>query len=466
MRFQKRDRRIGGGGSIRKVAVVGGGLAGSEAAWQIASRACGEILVDLFEMRPSRQTPAHTTGLLAELVCSNSFKSLSTGSPTGRLKADLTRMDSLIMREAVNCRVPAGKALAVDRMKLGEAVTAAIEGNRNIKLIREEAQGIPEGYEKVIVATGPLTSKSMARNIGKLIGAEQLYFYDAIAPIVETDSIDMSIAFSQDRYGPQGEGDYLNLPMNRGEYESFVKALMGADAVEPADFERRCYFEGCLPIEEIARRGADSLAFGPLKPVGLTDPATGRRPYAVVQLRKETKDGASYNLVGFQTKLKYPEQERVFLKTIPGLAEAKFARFGSLHRNTYVNSPSCLDIDLSVKTSRNVRLAGQITGVEGYVESIATGLLAGLFTVGDLLSSPVNPPPPDTAMGALLNYITDRKREKNFQPTNINFSLFAPLKKKIKSRKERREAILEQAERSYKKWAGEVDSRLSNQNLI
>lgn len=466
MRFQKRDRRIGGGGSIRKVAVVGGGLAGSEAAWQIAQRARGGIIVDLFEMRPSLKTPAHTTGLLAELVCSNSFKSLSTGSPTGRLKADLTKMDSLIMREAYRCRVPAGKALGVDRIKLGEAVTAAVEEEPNINLVREEAPDIPEGYDKVIVATGPLTSKSMAESIGKLIGGDRLYFYDAIAPIVEACSVDMSIAFVQDRYGPQGEGDYLNLPMNRNEYESFVKALIEADAVEPADFERKYYFEGCLPIEEIASRGADSLAFGPLKPVGLTDPATGRRPHAVIQLRKETIDGGSYNLVGFQTKLKYAEQKRVFSKTIPGLAKANFLRFGSLHRNTYVNSPSCLNIDLSVKTSPNVRLAGQITGVEGYVESIAIGLLAGIFTAGDLLNSPVNPPPPDTTVGVLLNYITDKERKRNFQPTNINFSLFPPLEKKIKNRKDRREAILEQAEGSHSKWAGEVARRLSNQSLV
>jgi len=418
-------------------------------------------------MRPSLKTPAHTTGLLAELVCSNSFKSLSVSSPTGRLKADLSKMDSLIMRQALNCRVPAGKALAVDRIKLGKAVTAAIEKEPNINLVRKEARDIPEGYDNVIVATGPLTSESMAESIGKLIGSDQLYFYDAIAPIVEADSIDMSIAFVQDRYGPEGEGDYLNLPMNREEYESFVKALMLADAVEPAGFERKYYFEACLPIEEIARRGSDSLAFGPLKPVGLTDPATGRRPRAVVQLRKETKDGSSYNLVGFQTKLKYQEQEKVFSKYVPGMAEAKFLRFGSLHRNTYVNAPSCLNIDLSLKNSGDVRLAGQITGVEGYVESVATGLLAGLFTVGALLTnSPIDPPPPDSTMGALLNYITDEQREKDFQPTNINFSLFPPLERKIKNRKERRSAILEQAGASYSKWVEDVENRLSSQNMI
>ncbi|VAX24558.1 Methylenetetrahydrofolate--tRNA-(uracil-5-)-methyltransferase TrmFO [hydrothermal vent metagenome] len=418
-------------------------------------------------MRPSSQTPAHTTGLLAELVCSNSLKSLSLDSPTGRLKADLSLMDSLIMRQALDCRVPAGKALAVDRIKLGEAVTAAIEGEMNINLVRKEARGVPEGYDNVIVATGPLTSASMAKSIGKLIGGDQLYFYDAIAPIVEADSIDMSIAFVQDRYGPEGEGDYLNLPMSRDEYELFVKALIQADAVEPAEFERKYYFEGCLPIEEIALRGADSLAYGPLKPVGLINPATGQRPHAVVQLRKETKDGGSYNLVGFQTKLKYQEQAKVFSKTIPGLAKAKFLRFGSLHRNTYVNAPSCLNIDLSLADSRNVRLAGQITGVEGYVESVATGLLAGLFTVGALLlNSPLNAPPPDTTLGALLNYITDKQREKDFQPSNINFSLFPPLERKIKNRKKRRSAILEQAGISYRKWVEDIENRLSNQSLI
>ncbi|VAX25389.1 Methylenetetrahydrofolate--tRNA-(uracil-5-)-methyltransferase TrmFO [hydrothermal vent metagenome] len=417
-------------------------------------------------MRPSLNTPAHTTGLLAELVCSNSFKSLSVSSPTGRLKADLSLMDSLIMREALNCRVPAGKALAVDRIKLGEAVTAAIEGEVNINLVRKEAPDIPEGYDNVIVATGPLTSAGMAESIAKLIGEDHLYFYDAIAPIVEADSIDMSIAFVQDRYGPEGEGDYLNLPMNRDEYESFVKALIIADAVEPAEFERKYYFDGCLPVEEIANRGADSLAFGPLKPVGLINPATGQRPHAVVQLRKETKDGDSYNLVGFQTKLKYQEQAKVFSKTIPGLAKAKFLRFGSLHRNTYVNAPSCLDIDLSLVNSPDVRLAGQITGVEGYVESVTTGLLAGLFTVGALLNSPVDAPPPDTTPGALLNYITDKQREKDFQPSNINFSLFPPLERKIKNRKKRRSEILERAGISCRKWVEDMENRLSNRSLI
>lgn len=414
-------------------------------------------------MRPSLKTPAHTTGLLAELVCSNSFKSLSVSSPTGRLKADLAMIGSLIMREAMRCRVPAGKALAVDRIKLGEAVTGAVENEPNINLVRKEATDIPDGYDNVIVATGPLTSESMAECIGKLIGGGRLYFYDAIAPIVEADSVDMSIAFVQDRYGPQGQGDYLNLPMNRRRYESFVKALIQADAVEPADFERKYYFEGCLPVEEIAGRGADSLAFGPLKPVGLTDPATGQRPHAVVQLRKETVDGGSYNLVGFQTKLKYEEQRKVFT-TIPGLADAEFSRFGSLHRNTYVNSPSCLGADLSVKTSCNVRLAGQVTGVEGYVESIAIGLLAGLFTVSALLNSPIAPPPPASAMGALLHYITDERRADNFQPANINFSLFPPLEKKIKNRKNRRSAILEQAGKSHMEWAEQVELALPYQS--
>jgi methylenetetrahydrofolate--tRNA-(uracil-5-)-methyltransferase len=415
-------------------------------------------------MRPSLNTPAHNTDLLAELVCSNSFKSLSTGSPTGRLKADLTQLDSLIIKEAYRAQVPAGKALGVDRIKLGEAVTAAVEGEPNINLVRSEAPEIPEGYDKVIIATGPLTSKSMAESIGKLIGEDHLYFYDAIAPIIEADSVDMNIAFVQDRYGPEGEGDYLNLPMNKDEYETFVKTLIEADAIEPAEFERKKYFEGCLPIEEIATRGADSLAFGPLKPVGLTDPATRHRPYAVVQLRKETIDGGSYNLVGFQTKLKYGEQQRVFSETIPGLAGANFLRFGSLHRNTYVNSPSCLGIDLSVKTDHNVKLAGQITGVEGYVESIAIGLMAGLFTVGDLLTRPIDPPPPASAIGALLHYITDEERKSNFQPANINFSLFPPLEKKIKNRRNRREAILEQAEISHTKWAEEAMQRLPNKN--
>jgi len=401
-------------------------------------------------MRPGTSTPAHTTGYLGELVCSNSLKSESTNSPTGRLKEDLALLDSLIIAMARRHRVPAGKALAVDRKEMGQAVTAMIGNQPSINLIREEITEIPKGYDRVIVATGPLTSESLSKNLATIVGSESLYFYDAIAPIVDTDSIDRDIAFIQNRYGAPGDGDYLNLPMTRDQYVEFVQALLDADTVALKDFEKRYYFEGCLPIEEIASRGPESLCFGPLKPVGLTGP-DNRRSYAVVQLRKENVQGDSYSLVGFQTRLKITEQQRVF-RTIPGMSRAEFLKYGSLHRNTYVNSPSAVNHDLAIRTRPDVRLAGQITGVEGYVESVAIGLLAALFTVADLTGTHLKAPPPTTTLGALLNYITDPGRGKNFQPTNINFSLFPPAKQKIKNRKLRRSAAMDLAKDDFMKW--------------
>ncbi len=401
-------------------------------------------------MRPGVSTPAHTTGYLGELVCSNSLKSESTDSPTGRLKEDLALLDSLIIAMARRHRVPAGKALAVDREKMGRAVTAMIEKQPSINLIREEITEIPKGYDRIIVATGPLTSEPLSKNLATIVGSESLYFYDAIAPIVDADSIDHDIAFVQDRYGPPGSGDYLNLPMTRDQYGDFVQALLAADTVEFKDFEKRLYFEGCLPIEEIASRGPESLSFGPLKPVGLNGPDS-KRSYAVVQLRRESAQGDSYSLVGFQTRLKIAEQQRVF-RTIPGLSGAEFLKYGSLHRNTYINSPSSVNHDLAIRTRPDVRLAGQITGVEGYVESVAIGLLAALFTVADLTGTHFQAPPPTTTLGALLNYITDPGRAKNFQPTNINFSLFPPAEQKIKSRKLRRSAAMDLAMDDFLKW--------------
>ncbi len=426
-------------------------MAGSEAAWQLAKRLKGKAKIDLYEMRPQQQTEAHKTGHLAELVCSNSLKSESPESPTGRLKQDMRSLDSLIIAAAQKHRVPAGKALAVDREAFGQAVTEAIEQEPAINIIMQEAPSIPQGYDKVIMATGPLTSDAMAQSLSALTGSDHLYFYDAIAPVLDAGSIDNSIAFHQDRYGDPGDGDYLNLPMNRGEYEAFVDDLLNAEAVEFKKFEKRYYFESCLPIEEIASRGRESLAFGPMKPVGLTDPHTGKRPHAVVQLRQETADRQSYSLVGFQTKLKYQEQQRVF-RTIPGLANVEFLRFGSLHRNTYINSPVALDHDMTLKADANIRLVGVLAGVEGYVESAATGLLAGIFTAQEFLGMKPAPPPATTTLGALLNYITDSGRADNFQPTNINFSLFPPLDTKIKNKKERRAVTMKRAANEMEKW--------------
>ncbi|MBI4667431.1 MAG: methylenetetrahydrofolate--tRNA-(uracil(54)-C(5))-methyltransferase (FADH(2)-oxidizing) TrmFO [Nitrospinae bacterium] len=434
-----------------QVAVIGGGLAGPEAAWQL-SRILGENgRVDLYEMRPVKSTPAHATAWLGELVCSNSLKSEELSSPTGMLKENLSKAGSLIMEMARKCRVPAGKALAVDRELLGKAVTKAIQSRQNIRLIREEVTDIPEGYDAVIVSTGPLTSNALAERLKELIGGDGLYFYDAIAPIVEADSLDRSMVFEQDRYAEPGAGDYLNIPLNRNEYESFIDSLLSAQTVRFENFEKEYYFEGCLPIEEIASRGREALSFGPMKPVGITNPATGERPYAVIQLRKENAEGNAYNLVGFQTKLTYPEQERIF-RTLPGLKEAHFLRFGSLHRNTYINSPRALSAGLTLKNDHRVRLAGQITGVEGYVEAVAMGFLAGAFTAWELLGMDMPPPPHATTLGALLHYITDPARADNFQPTNINFALFPPLEKKTRGRKERRALILERANEEFAGW--------------
>lgn len=437
--------------SRSRVAVVGGGLAGTEAAWQIATRAGKNVVVDLFEMRPAQKTAAHNTSNLAELVCSNSLKSDSEDTPAGLLKRDLLLLDSLLLKTAHECRVPAGKALAVDREIFGVRVTEKIEAKKNINLIREEASKIPEGYDAVIIATGPLTSDPMAATLQKIIGDEHLAFYDAIAPIIETDSVDMNIAFVQDRYGEPGEGDYLNLPMDKKEFYNFVDTLLAAKTVAYHDFETATFFDGCLPIEEIARRGRDALSFGPLKPVGFTNPHTDERPFAVVQLRKENIAGDAMNMVGFQTKLTYPEQERVFRAKIPGLADAVFLRHGSLHRNTYIDGPKALNDDLTLKANSNVRIAGQITGVEGYVESIGIGLLAGLFTVAQLNDEKFSPPPDTTTLGALVDYITSERVAK-YQPSNINFSLFPPLEPKVKRRKERRAKTIERARSDFDEW--------------
>lgn len=438
----------------RRAAVIGGGLAGCEAAWQIVRRAPG-VTIDLFEMRPARMTPAHQTANLAELVCSNSLKSDDPSTPAGLLKEEMAALGSVVIESARACRVPAGSALAVDREQMGRLVTRMIEAHPAINLIREEITAIPESYDQVIVATGPLTSDALAESLRGVLPGGSLYFYDAIAPIVEADSVDRSIAFTQDRRGAPGEGAYLNLPMDEAKYRRFMAELLAARTTPLREFEEPRYFEGCLPVEVIASRGEESLAFGPMKPVGLTDPRTGRRPYAVVQLRPETVDAAAYSMVAFQTRLAYPEQERVF-RMIPGMANAVFLRLGSLHRNTFINGPRNLNGDLSVKGRPGLRLAGQITGVEGYAESAAMGILAGLFAAGDLMGRAVTPPPPETALGALLAYATDPARADNYQPSNINFSLFPPLSPPVKKRDLRRAAVIARAREGLEGWRMEL----------
>ncbi len=411
------------------VHVIGAGLAGSEAAWQLARAG---VAVVLHEMRPARSTEAHRTGGCAELVCSNSFRSDDAEqNAVGLLHEEMRRCGSLILAAADAHKVPAGGALAVDRDGFSGAVTAALEAEPSIAIVREAVDGLPPGdWDSVIVATGPLTAPGLAEAVRGLTGEDALAFFDAIAPIVHRDSVDLDIAWFQSRYdkpGPRGTGrDYLNCPLSEAEYSAFLEALLGAETTGFKEWEKNTpYFEGCLPIEEMARRGPDTLRFGPMKPVGLTDPRTGRRPHAVVQLRQDNALGTLYNLVGFQTKLRWAEQGRV-LRMIPGLAHARFARLGGLHRNTFLNSPRLLDGTLRLKARPTLRFAGQITGVEGYVESAAIGLLAGRFAAAERLGRAPDRPPETTALGALLGHITGGARAETFQPMNVNFGLFPP----------------------------------------
>ncbi|MBM3555351.1 MAG: methylenetetrahydrofolate--tRNA-(uracil(54)-C(5))-methyltransferase (FADH(2)-oxidizing) TrmFO [Alphaproteobacteria bacterium] len=412
------------------VHVIGGGLAGCEAAWQIATRG---VTVELHEMRPTRGTEAHTGGKLAELVCSNSFRSDdATANAVGLLHEEMRRAGSLILSAADACKVPAGSALAVDRDGFAGAVETAILGHPLITLRREEVPGLPPAdWRRVIVATGPLTSPGLAGAISERAGSRSLAFFDAIAPIVHRESIDFDKAWFQSRYdkpGPGGDGaDYINCPLDRDQYDAFIAALLSGDKVEFRDWEKDTpYFNGCLPLEVMAERGPRTLAFGPLKPVGLRDPRTGHRPYAVVQLRQDNALGTLYNMVGCQTKLRHAEQVRVF-RMIPGLEKAEFARLGGLHRNTFLDSPRLLDQVLRLKVEPRLRFAGQITGVEGYVESAAIGLLAGRFAATEVLGRELAPPPPTTAFGALLAHITGGAAGLDFQPMNVNFGLFPPL---------------------------------------
>lgn len=432
------------------VRIIGAGLAGCEAAWQCARRG---LEVELYEMRPQKSTPAHQTDKFAELVCSNSLKSESENTAPWLLKEEMRRAGSLLLKIAQETAVPAGHALAVDRDAFAARVTEAIAAEPRIKVIRQEFTKIDEHDGITIIATGPLTSDALSQEIARLSGSGHLYFYDSISPIVEADSIDMSRVYLAARYG-KGTADYINCPFTKDEYDRFYDALIAAQSVDGHEWEKLNYFESCLPIEEIARRGRDTLRFGPMKPVGLDDPRTGKWPYAVVQLRRENLRADSYNLVGFQNHLKFGEQARV-LQLIPGLENAKFLRYGQIHRNTYINAPSLLTELLNMRQHSNVFFAGQISGVEGYTESIAMGMLAGMHVARIVQGLPAVPPPRDTALGSLVHYICHAEA-KNFQPANITFDLLPHLdeatRRRVRDKKLRHKMVCERALETSAKW--------------
>jgi methylenetetrahydrofolate--tRNA-(uracil-5-)-methyltransferase len=441
--------------------IIGGGLAGSEAAWQAAESG---VEVVLHEMRPTRATFAHQTDSLAELVCSNSFRSDDAlNNAVGLLHEEMRRAGSLVMRAADAHKLPAGGALAVDRHGFSAAVTAALADHPRITIAREAVESLPPPeWGRAIIATGPLTSPALAEAIARATGEEHLAFFDAIAPIVHRESIDFSIAWFQSRYDKQGPGggdaDYINLPLDEAQYKAFVAALIDGEKTDFKEWEKSTpYFEACLPIEVMASRGLDTLRFGPMKPVGLADPRSASRPYAVVQLRQDNALGTLWNMVGFQTKLKHGEQVRVF-RTIPGLADAQFARLGGLHRNTFINSPRLLDGQLRLKSQPHLSFAGQVTGVEGYVESAAIGLLAGRFAAAGLAGQAVTPPPPTTAFGALLAHITGGADAATFQPMNVNFGLFPEFPKTARMKgRDRKQAMARRALDDLDVWlAGEA----------
>ncbi|MEN2980148.1 methylenetetrahydrofolate--tRNA-(uracil(54)-C(5))-methyltransferase (FADH(2)-oxidizing) TrmFO [Tistrella bauzanensis] len=437
------------------VHIIGGGLAGSEAAWQVLRAG---VPVVLHEMRPVRATDAHSTDGLAELVCSNSFRSDdATANAVGVLHAEMRRADSVIMAAADANQVPAGGALAVDRHGFSAAVEARLRSHPLLEIRREEVTGLPPAdWGPTIIATGPLTSPALAEAVRMATGEDSLAFFDAIAPIVHHESIDFDIAWMQSRYdkpGPGGTGaDYINCPMDRETYEAFIAALIAGEKTDFKEWEKSTpYFEACLPIEVMAERGPETLRFGPMKPVGLTDPRTGRSPHAVVQLRQDNAQGTLWNIVGFQTKLKYGEQSRIF-RMIPGLGGAEFARLGGIHRNTFINSPRVLDGAMRLKVAPHLRFAGQVTGVEGYVESAAMGLLAGRFAAAEALGVAALPPPATTAMGALLAHITGAANPDTFQPMNVNFGLFAPLEGRVR-KNERKANMARRALDDIGPWA-------------
>jgi len=432
---------------MKRITVVGGGLAGCEAAWQAARRG---VAVELWEMKPQRYSPAHESSSLAELVCSNSLRSNALTSAVGLLKEEMRRLDSLVMAVADHTAVPAGSALAVDRRRFAEIMTEKVSGHPAITLVREEIRQVPPPAESpVILATGPLTSDELAASLAELTGRDHLAFYDAIAPIVAADSLNMEVIYRKSRWEDDAEGDYLNCPLDREQYQAFYQALVNGRTVPLKSFEKPRYFEGCLPIEVMAARGVDTLRFGPMKPVGLAHPRTGQVPHAVVQLRAENREGTMYNMVGFQTKLTYPEQERIF-RMIPGLERAEFLRLGSIHRNTFIRAPELLDSFLRLRKRPDLFLAGQLSGVEGYVESAAMGLLAGLHAARLVSGQRLVAPPPQTALGALVHHLTGGD-PTHFQPSNVNFGLFPPLPGKVR-KKERGRLRAELALKELDRW--------------
>jgi methylenetetrahydrofolate--tRNA-(uracil-5-)-methyltransferase len=435
---------------MTKIRIIGAGLAGCEAAWQCARRG---IEVELYEMRPVKSTPAHQTDKFAELVCSNSLKSESENTAPWLLKEEMRRAGSLLIKLAEETAVPAGHALAVDRDAFAARVTEVLSAEPMIKVIREEVTRINENDGITVIATGPLTSDALSQEVARLSGSDHLFFYDSISPIVEADSIDMSRVYMAARYN-KGTADYINCPFTKQEYDKFYDALISAQSVDGHEWEKLAYFEGCLPIEEIGRRGRDTLRFGPMKPVGLDDPRTGRWPYAVVQLRQENLRADSYNLVGFQNHLKFGEQARV-LRLIPGLENAKFLRYGQIHRNTYINAPTLLTELMNMKQHPNVFFAGQISGVEGYTESIAMGMLVGMHIARIAQGLPALSPPRETALGSLVNYLT-RADVKSFQPANVTFDLLPQLdettRKRIRDKKVRHKMVCDQALQAAERW--------------
>jgi len=434
----------------RRVTVIGGGLAGSEAAWRLARSG---VAVDLVEMKPARRSPAHVGDGLAELVCSNSLRSDNPMNAVGLLHEELRRLGSLVLEAADATRVPAGDALAVDRERFSGHVSERLRAHPLVSVETREVVALPEGPAPAIVATGPLTGDALAAEIQALAGG-RLHFYDAIAPIVTADSIDMEIAYARSRYGKGGGDDYLNLPMDEGQYRAFVQALREGEKVPAHDFEEPRYFEGCLPIEVMAERGDETLSHGPMKPVGLEDPRTGKRPFAVVQLRREDVAGTAFNLVGFQTRLTWPEQRRILRAFVPGLARAEFVRLGQIHRNTFIESPRVLAPDLSARSRPHLFFAGQITGVEGYVESAACGHVAARAVLDRLAGRPFTPPPPATALGALHRHLTGEAHPPGHphQPSNVVFALFPPLEGRHRGKDARKEAHVERARRELEAW--------------
>lgn len=430
------------------VTIIGGGLAGCEAARVLSAAG---LSVRLIEMRPVRQTAAHRTDDLAEIVCSNSLGSLALHTGKGVLLNEMESLGSLVVAAAKQSAVPAGMSLALDRERFGRCMTSAVSALPGVELVREECVSVPD-QGPVIVATGPLTSDALGESIAALTGRDRLAFFDAIAPIVSADSLDMDVIFAASRYD-RGDPDFLNCPFNEEQYEAFIDALLAGEKVPEKEFEKTVWFEGCMPVEVMAERGRQTLAFGPMKPVGLHDPRTGERHHAVVQLRREDRHGQLYNLVGFQTKLKYGEQKRVF-SMIPGLAEAEFVRLGSVHRNTFISSPALLAPDLSLHTRPEVWFAGQITGVEGYAESAAVGIMAGLSVACRLQGRDFEPPPPSTMLGGALAYLREADAE-HFQPMNVNFGLLPPLAKKVKGKRQRRDALSLRAREDMTSWIAE-----------